>query len=126
MIDLASASFGRTESADSQPDCQTALDFVNRALYISPDDPVALFHRAIVYQRMHLYNRAIEDWRHYLRVDPKSKWADEAGKRLADVEIGRRSTPFTFFPRPSLLAFQFNNFQALCAGISGCCCGLEI
>jgi hypothetical protein len=58
-------------------------------LKIAPDDPVALFNRAIVYQRMHLYDQAIENCRHYLRVDPKSKWTDEARKRLADAEIGR-------------------------------------
>ena len=86
MIQLACAHFQRAEAGNSQPDYRTALDLLNRALKISPDDPVALFNRSIVYQRMHLQNQAIEDWRHYLRVDPNSKWADEAKKRLADVE----------------------------------------
>ena len=89
IVDMASAHFQRAESNSSQPDYQTALDFLNRALKISPDDRVALFNRAIVYQRMHLYNQAVEDWRHYLRADPRSKWADEARRRLADAQMGR-------------------------------------
>jgi tetratricopeptide (TPR) repeat protein len=86
MVQLACAHFQRAEAANSQPDYQEALDLLNRALKIAPDDPVALFNRAIVYQRMHLYNQAVEDWRHNLRVDPRSKWADEARRRLAEVD----------------------------------------
>jgi tetratricopeptide (TPR) repeat protein len=86
MIQLACAHFARAETANSQPDYQAALDLLNRALKISPDDPVALFNRAIVYQKMNLYRQAMEDWQHYLRVDPNSDWAAEARKRLADVQ----------------------------------------
>jgi len=89
MIQLASAHFARAETANSQPDYQAALNFLSRALKIAPDDPVALFNRAIVYQKLNLYSQSIEDWRQYLRVDPNSKWADEARKRLADTEVGR-------------------------------------
>jgi len=35
---------------------------------------------------MHLYDQAIQDWQHYLRVDSGSAWTVEAKKRLADVE----------------------------------------
>jgi tetratricopeptide (TPR) repeat protein len=86
MIELACAHFSRAEGGNSQPDYQTALDFLNRALKITADDPVALFNRAMIYERMGLYNEAMEDWRHYLRVDPNGKWADEARKRLAEVD----------------------------------------
>jgi tetratricopeptide (TPR) repeat protein len=89
MIQLASAHFQRAETANSQPDYQAALNFLSRALKMAPDDPVALFNRAIVYQRMHLDSQAIEEWRRYLRVDPRSQWADEARRRLADAQLGR-------------------------------------
>jgi tetratricopeptide (TPR) repeat protein len=86
MTDLASAYFGRADARSAPPDYNTAIEFLSRALKMTPDDPVALFNRAIVHQRMHLYVAAIEDWRHYLRVDPNSKWAGEARRRLAEAE----------------------------------------
>ena len=85
MTDLACAYFGRAEAQNSQQDYSAALDLLNRVLQIEPNDPVALFNRAIVYQRLHRYDQAREDWRHYLRVDPNGKWAEEAGQRLAET-----------------------------------------
>jgi tetratricopeptide (TPR) repeat protein len=93
MIQLACAHFARAETANSQPDYQAALDLLNRALKISPDDPVALFNRAIVYQKMNLYRQAMEDWQHYLRVDPNSDWANEAIRRFADIDQSVSSSP---------------------------------
>jgi tetratricopeptide (TPR) repeat protein len=92
MTDLASAYFGRAETHQAQPSYNTAIDFLNRALKKTPDDPLTLFNRAIVYERVGLYSQAIEDWRHYLRVDSKSKWTAEARQRLADVEQARTKT----------------------------------
>jgi tetratricopeptide (TPR) repeat protein len=86
MTDLGSAYFERAEAKSVQADYNTAIDFLNRALKATPDDPIALFNRAIVCQRMHLYGQAIEDWRHYLRVESRSKWAAEARQRLAEAE----------------------------------------
>jgi tetratricopeptide (TPR) repeat protein len=92
LTDLACAYFERAQAHGPQPDYKTALDFLNQALKMTPDDPVALFNRAIVYQRMQLYSQAIEDWRHYLGVDPNSQWAAEARKRLADVQQSQSSS----------------------------------
>ena len=92
MTDLASAYFGRAEAHQAPPDYNTAIDFLNQALKMTPDDPIALFNRAIVYERMGLYGQAIEDWRHYLRVDSNSKWTAEARQRLADVGQARTKT----------------------------------
>jgi regulator of sirC expression with transglutaminase-like and TPR domain len=74
------------EANNSQTDYHVTVDLLTQVLKISPDDPVALFNRAIVYERLHLYREAIEDWRHYLRVDSNSTWNREARQRLADVE----------------------------------------
>jgi tetratricopeptide (TPR) repeat protein len=92
MIQLAGAHFERAQAHGAPPDYKTALDFLNQALKMAPDDPVALFNRAIVYERMQLYSQAIEDWRHYLKVDPNSQWAAEARKRLADVQQSESSS----------------------------------
>ncbi len=89
LTDLASAFFERAEARNSQPDYNLAIESLNRALNIKPDDPVALFNRAVAQERLHHYDPAIEDWRHYLRVDRTSAWVQEARQRLAEVERAR-------------------------------------
>jgi hypothetical protein len=35
---------------------------------------------------MYVYNEAIRDWEHYLRVDSRSEWAAEARRRLEELQ----------------------------------------
>ena len=86
MIDLASAYFERAEVTNRMTDYEAARKLLSTALQKSPIDAVALFNRAIVCERMHLYNQAIQDWQRYLRVDSASAWTSEAKKRLADLQ----------------------------------------
>ena len=81
LIDLASAYFQRSESDDRKDDLGEAYECLSRALKLRPDDPVALFNRAIVAEHQFLFHQALDDWDHYLTVDPRSQWADEARKR---------------------------------------------
>jgi tetratricopeptide (TPR) repeat protein len=90
MTDLASALYERAEANTSQADYSAAIELLNRVLRRTPDDPVSLFNRAIIHQRMHSYDNSIADWQHYLRVDPRSPWTDEARQRLADVEQAKK------------------------------------
>jgi tetratricopeptide (TPR) repeat protein len=90
MTDLASAYFERAEANGSEMDYDVTIDLLNHVLKIRPDDPIALFNRAIVYERLQLYDQAVEDWRHYLRVDNNSTWNSEARQRLAHVEQGQK------------------------------------
>jgi len=86
LTDLGSAYFVRAEAADRPIDYGNAIESLGKALAKSPDDPVALFNRALACERIFLYAQAIEDWEHYLRVDPTGGWAEEAKKRLATVQ----------------------------------------
>ena len=78
LIDLATAYFQRAQSEDKKDDLGAAYEYLSQALRLHPDDPVALFNRALVAERQFLYQQALEDWDHYLRVDPGSQWAEEA------------------------------------------------
>ena len=78
MVDVASAYFQRALTEDRPQDYGAAFESLSKALAKQPDDPVALFNRAIVSEHQFLYHQALEDWEHYLRVDPRSQWADEA------------------------------------------------
>ena len=81
LTDLATAYFQRGQSADRKDDLGAAYEYLSQALRLGPDDQVALFNRAIVAEHLFLYQQALEDWDHYLRVDPSSQWADEARSR---------------------------------------------
>lgn len=85
LSDLASAYFQRAETEDRPIDYGSAMDLLGKALSKSPDDNVLLFNRAIVAERAFLFTQAIEDWEHYLRVDPRGDWAAEATKRLRQL-----------------------------------------
>lgn len=85
LTDLASAYFQRGQAADRPEDYAAAFEHLSQALAVAPDDPVALFNRAIVSEHQFLYRQALDDWEHYLRIDPRSEWADEARKRADAV-----------------------------------------
>jgi tetratricopeptide (TPR) repeat protein len=86
LIDLGSAYFVRAEAADRAIDYGNAIESLGKALTKSPDDPVALFNRALACERMYLYTQAVDDWEHYLRVDPQGEWSDDARKRLNNLQ----------------------------------------
>jgi CHAT domain-containing protein len=85
LIDLATAHFQRALEGDRKQDFGAAFEYLSQALNISPDDQVALFNRAIVSEHQFLYRQALDDWDHYLRLDRKSQWADEARNRAKAV-----------------------------------------
>ncbi len=78
LIDLATAYSQRAQQEGTPQDFGRAYESLSRALNSRPDDPVALFNRAMVGERQFLFHEALEDWEHYLKVDPTSRWADEA------------------------------------------------
>ena len=86
LTDLATAYFQRAVATDRAIDYGQTIELLGRTLAKSPDDPVALFNRAIALQKMFAYQEAIRDWEHYLRVDPKGSWADEARRRLRELQ----------------------------------------
>lgn len=87
MIDLATAYYERAlANSDREVDYGRAVDYLGRVLAKAPDDPLALFNRAICLEKLHLYSPAIIDWQRYLRIDSTSSWAEEARQRLVGVQ----------------------------------------
>lgn len=91
LIDLGSAYFLRAQANNRPPDYGMAVEFLTQALRIKPDDPVALFNRALACEQIPSYKTAIEDWEHYLRIDPQSDWSNEARQKLAALEKHQQS-----------------------------------
>jgi CHAT domain-containing protein/tetratricopeptide (TPR) repeat protein len=86
LADLGAAYYVRAETADRPVDFGNAIESLGKALTKTPDDPVALFNRALACERMFLFVQALDDWEHYLRVDPEGAWAEEAHKRLDAIK----------------------------------------
>src|SRR5262249_36925105 len=85
LTDLASAYFLRAQVLDRPADYGEATNLLGKVLTRSPDDPVALFNRAIALEQLFLYAQAMEDWEHYLRIDPNGDWSGEARRHLDDL-----------------------------------------
>jgi CHAT domain-containing protein/tetratricopeptide (TPR) repeat protein len=90
--DLGSAYFGRAEKTGNAIDYGYSYEWLSKALSKSPDDPVLLFNRAIVSERASLYSQALDDWKHYIRVETDSEWLEEGRNRSDKIEklIGDR------------------------------------
>jgi CHAT domain-containing protein len=86
LRDLATAHFQRAEVEHRPIDYGNAIEELSKALSEQPDDPVSLFNRAIVYERMFLYGNAAKDWDAYLRVDPAGAWSTEARQHLEQIK----------------------------------------
>jgi tetratricopeptide (TPR) repeat protein len=88
-IDLATAYFERA-GAEPNPtqqaaDCAQALQSLNNVLSKNPNDLIARFNRASVYERQKKYAEAIADWQRYLQLDPSGQWAESARKQLRQL-----------------------------------------
>lgn len=85
LTDLGSAYCAQANSTGRAVDYANAIEFLSMALKKTPDDPIALYNRAIANEGLSEYVSAAEDWQNYLRVDPQGDWADDVRKRLAAV-----------------------------------------
>jgi CHAT domain-containing protein/cytochrome c-type biogenesis protein CcmH/NrfG len=85
-IDLASAYFERAENTGNTRDYGTAIELLGQVLQKDPDNPIALFNRAILAEKTFAYRQAVEDWEHYLHLRPNDEWSQEARQRLDELK----------------------------------------
>lgn len=85
LADLGTAHFQRGQSEDRQEDFGAAYENFSKVLVLQPENTIALFNRAIVAEHQFLYRQALDDWEHYLKLDGRSEWAEEARNRAEAV-----------------------------------------
>jgi len=107
LVDLATAYFERAEASSSPADYEAGLEYLAEAIRLEPSNPAALFNRAILYERLYFYDRAIADWEEFLKLEQDPRWRDEGQRRLKEIrsrlrERGRRRVPDSL----SLAEFQ--------------------
>jgi tetratricopeptide (TPR) repeat protein len=87
LVDLATAYFQRAEVEKHRAiDYNMAAEKLGQAIQYDPSFAVAFFNRALVYEKVPLYPAAAADWKLYLSLDSRGPWADEARRRLAELE----------------------------------------
>jgi tetratricopeptide (TPR) repeat protein len=86
LADLGIAYALRAEAANRASDYPQAIEYLGRAGKAAPNDTTILFNRALVYERMFLYELAAEDWQRLLTLESGEGWAGEARQRLRDIE----------------------------------------
>jgi CHAT domain-containing protein len=85
LVDLASANAELADTGVTE-NYETALELLDEAMRQNPSDLIALFDRAIVYERLQSYPLAVQAWQAYLAKSPTGPWADEARKRESEDE----------------------------------------
>lgn len=85
LLDKATALFERAEK-ESPLGYSEALETLSLVIKQNPNDVVALFNRAIVYERISAPDDAVADLSRFLSVEPSGPWADEARQRLERLQ----------------------------------------
>jgi CHAT domain-containing protein len=90
--DLAAAYLTRASRLDEPIDLPRALEAAEKAAALPGAPEEAWFNRALALEGLQLADEARKAWDDYLKRDPRSPWADEARRRLADLPPPRRSS----------------------------------
>lgn len=83
--DLATAYFMRAEKSGKAAEYGRAIDLLGKVLTVTPNDPVALFNRAIADERLAMYDNAAADWEQFLKVEKNAGWLAEGRQRLENI-----------------------------------------
>ena len=91
LADLGMAYALRAEAQSRDVDYGYAIEYLGRSLKAKPNAPEVIFNRAVVYERMYLYDQAEQEWRRYLELDSAGAWHDEAQRRLRELDVKKKS-----------------------------------
>lgn len=82
LSDLSAAYLARGKNAGEAEDFARAASQAERATKTNALLPEALFNRALAFEALSLQREARESWEHYLQLDSRSPWAEEARRHL--------------------------------------------
>ena len=85
---LAIAYARRGDLSSDRASFERALQWINKVLQEEPANSVALFDRALIYQRLEMFDESIADFTKVRQSDLDPKWADEAARKLSTLDRG--------------------------------------
>jgi CHAT domain-containing protein/tetratricopeptide (TPR) repeat protein len=99
LTDLATAEYALSEQEGRSEQSMAAAEHLSEALKLRPNDPVALYNRALVFESIGSLPLALKDWERYLRIDPSSAWATKvAREHLERLKKHLSSSPQSELP----------------------------
>lgn len=103
LLDKATALYERAQTNGGQDsrDYRAAADLLSHILAKYPEDPVALFNRAVIFEQLRWAKEGIADCEQYLRIDPGSPWAQEVRSRLERLKQRAHTHKFLDPPIPT-------------------------
>jgi cytochrome c-type biogenesis protein CcmH/NrfG len=91
ILGLAIAHFVQGQDSSDAQEYKQAVKLLNKLLERQPENMVALFNRAIVYEQLHMYQEAAADWSAVLLHEPDEGWKTEAQEHLKRLQ--EKKTP---------------------------------
>jgi len=85
LVGLAIAMAFRGDVQNRGSDYGAALDLLSNVVNRDPGNRRASFNRALVCERLQMVPEAIRQWNAYLKLDNSSRWAEEARRRLREL-----------------------------------------
>lgn len=86
LLEKGKLDVGKTEGGRSVENFSRSLEQLNKGLQLDSSLLEGYFNRALVYEYMMLPREAEAAWREYLQKDPNSQWAEEAKRKLKQLE----------------------------------------
>lgn len=80
-----------TKSSKDLSALARSFEYLNKAVALQNNLPEALFNRAIVLGEQELWKQAADAWNEYLRHDSTSEWAQEARRKLAELQQDKQT-----------------------------------
>ncbi|MBZ5524551.1 MAG: hypothetical protein LAP21_20115 [Acidobacteriia bacterium] len=93
LLTRALALFEQSEVEQHPQAAGESVQLLGRILQKEPDNTVALFNRAIAYEKLNCYESASPDWVHFLKVETDPGWAAEAREHLARIQEKKNLEP---------------------------------
>jgi CHAT domain-containing protein len=118
LLGLATAYYQRGRSSERKraEDFGLAADTLLRLTAAHPDDSVALFNLALIYEQLQLRSQAVETWKRFLSVEKDPAWKEEGRQNLARIEALGRSAPTGTTAEAALAVAVSRTWPAACEG----------
>jgi cytochrome c-type biogenesis protein CcmH/NrfG len=91
ILGLAIAHFVQGQDSSDALEYKQAVKLLDKLLERQPENTVALFNRAIVYEHLHMYLEAAADWNALLLHETDEGWRAEAAEHLEHLQ--EKKTP---------------------------------
>ncbi|MFT4113227.1 CHAT domain-containing protein [Silvibacterium sp.] len=88
LTDLATAYQERAVATDTSTDRAAALDAIEHAAKLAPNDPVVLYNEGLLLEQVYQYLAAVDAWKKYLAVERDPEWHAD-GQRHLDAVTAR-------------------------------------